>query len=70
MPGTVQSPAAPSQSKQSLHRIGSGRYLQHMTEAGTRVGAVQIQIDPSSLCNSRLFILQFYESHCIKGNIT
>ena len=50
-PGTVKSRAAPSKLKPSLHRIGSGRYLPHMTEAGTRVGPVRTQIDPSPLCN-------------------
>ena len=41
-PGTVKSPAATSKLRLSLHRIGSGRYLPHMTEAGTRVSSVRI----------------------------
>ena len=49
-PGTVKSPAVPSNLKPSLHRIRSGWYLPHMTEAGARVGSVRIQMDPSSLC--------------------
>ena len=50
-PGTVKSLAASSKFKPSLHRIGSGRFLPHMTEAGIRVGLVRIQIDPSPLCD-------------------
>ena len=49
MPGTVKSLAAPSKFKPSLHRIRSSRYLPHVTEAGTKVGPVWIQIDPSPL---------------------
>ena len=39
-PGTVKSLAAPSKFQPSLHRIGSGQYLPHVTEAGTRVSSV------------------------------
>ena len=47
--GLCKSPAAPLKLKPSLHGIGSGRYLPHITETGTRVSPVPIQIDPSPL---------------------
>ena len=57
-PSTVKSLAAPSKLKPSLHGIGSGRYLLHITEAGTRVSPVRIQIgaSPLYLTNSLLAI--------------